>query len=309
MALLFSSKDDDPGDWERELAARVDGLEFRVWPETGAVEDIDFALVWKPKLGMLAGLPNLKLIQSLGMGVDHVFRDPGLPPGVPVARIVDPDMANQMSEWVLMAVLRHHRLADGYGRLQAARDWRSLGMPDTAATTVGIMGLGVLGADAAGKLRHIGFAVAGWSRSRKDIPEVESFHGSDGLAPFLARSNILVCLLPLTDETQNIVNAGLLAKLPKGAYIINCARGGHVVEDDLLAAIASGHISGAALDVFQTEPLPGDHPFWDHPKVQVFPHISAITNPKTAADQVADNYHRMRAGELLANLVDPARGY
>lgn len=313
MPILFISKVDDPGEWERELGARVGEVDFRVWTEdgsgAGAVDEIDFALVWKPKPGVLASYPNLKLIQSLGMGVDHVFEDPELPAGVPVSRIVDPDMANQMSEWVLLAVLRHHRMADGYDQSQRDHVWRSLGMPETARTTVGILGLGILGADAAKKLGAIGFRVAGWSRGSKTIAGVESFHGSDGLAAFLAATDILVCLLPLTAETEGIIDAGLLAALPKGAYVINCARGGHLVEDDLLAAIDSGHIAGATLDVFRAEPLPGGHPFWDHPKVRVFPHISAITNPKTAVDQVADNYKRMVAGQSFKHLVDPKRGY
>ncbi|MDJ0951363.1 MAG: glyoxylate/hydroxypyruvate reductase A [Alphaproteobacteria bacterium] len=309
MALLFISNMDEPEAWRRELAARIDGLDFRLWPETGPVEEIDFALVWKPKPGLLAGFPRLKLIQSLGMGVDHIFEDPELPAGVPVARIVDPDMASQMSAWVLLEVLRHHRMADAYAAQQRDHVWRMRGLPDASQTTVGIMGLGVLGADAARKLAHVGFRVTGWSRSAKSIEGVTCFHGGLGFVEFLAGADILVCLLPLTAETEAIINAETLAVLPEGAFVINCARGGHLVEEDLLAAIERGHVAGAALDVFRSEPLPDDHPFWDHPKIRVYPHVAAITNPRTAADQVADNYRRMVAGQPFLNLVDPARGY
>lgn len=309
MTLLFISNSDDPVAWQRELAVRLEDLDFRVWPEAGEASDIDAALVWKPKPGVLAGYPNLKLIQSLGMGVDHIFCDPDLPKSVPVARIVDPDMANQMSEWVLLEVLRHHRKLDDYASQQRAHRWHGLGLPDTSAATVGVMGLGVLGTEAARRLRAVGFPVIGWSRSPKTIDGVESFHGTDGFAPFLARTRILICLLPLTPDTEGIIDAATLAALPEGAVVINSARGGHVVEDDLLAAIDGGHIAGATLDVFRTEPLPEDHPFWDHPKVRIYPHISAITNPRTAADQVAENFRNMRAGRPFLNVVDPGRGY
>lgn len=309
MALLFVSNSDDPAAWRRELGALLPDLEVRVWPEAGAAEDVRYALVWKPEPGLLAGFPNLELIQSLGMGVDHIFLDGALPAGVPVARLVDPNMVGQMSEYVLLAALRGHRLSDRYDAQQREHRWRQHPIPDTERTGVGVMGLGALGLDAAAKFRALGFRTRGWSRSAKRIEGVETFHGPDGLKPFLAGSDILVCLLPFTPETENVINAETLAALPQGAHVVNSARGGLVVEEDLLAALESGHLGGATLDVFRREPLPKGHPFWDHPKVHVTPHVAALTNPRTAAAEVAENIRRVRAGEPPLNLVDRQRGY
>jgi len=309
MAIVFHSTSDDPVAWEREMARHLPGEDFRVWPEAGNPAEIDAALVWKPPAGMLKRFPNLRLIASLGMGVDHVFADPELPAGVPVARIVDPDLVNQMSEYVILAVLRHHRKSDLYDQFQRDGRWRQLRPPATDACRVGILGLGAIGGEAARKLAMIGFPVAGWSRGPKTVEGVESFHGADGLDPFLGRSDVLVCLLPLTPETEGILDARAFAALPAGAHVVNVARGGHVVEEDLLAALDSDHLSGATLDVFRTEPLPADHPFWSHPKVRVTPHMAGLTRPETAAAQIAENIRRARAGEPLLNLVDPAKGY
>lgn len=309
MALLFYSDSDDPEHWRRELAARVPDLELRAWPDTGDPADIEFALVWKPRPGLLASLPNLRLILSLGMGVDHIFDDPELPRSVPVARLVDPDMVRQMSEYALTYALAHHRRTADYWTAQIEHAWRRLPLPDTPATRVGVLGVGAIGADVARKFAALGFATAGWSRTPKDIDGVESFHGPDALIPFLERSDILVCVLPRTPETVDVLDAKALAALPAGALVINIARGEHVVEEDLLAALDSGHLAGAVLDVFRTEPLPEDHRFWDHPRVLVTPHIAGLTNPKTSADQVAANIERVRAGEAPHNIVDPERGY
>ncbi len=309
MRLLFISDSDDAAAWTRELTARLPDLEVRVWPEAGEVQDIDAALVWKPPPGALARFPNLRLVQSLAMGMDHLLADPELPRGVPLARIVDPDMIGQMSEYVLLAVLRHHRRADEYDGFQREGRWTPLPPPDTVARRVGVMGMGEIGGDAARKLAGLGFPVAGWSRTEKSIRGIESFHGAEGLAPFLARSDVLVCLLPLTPETEGVIGARALAALPRGAYVVNCARGAHLVEADLLAALDSGHIAGAALDVFEAEPLPPGHAFWTHPKVRVTPHIAGLTNPRTAAEQVAENLRRVRDGRPILHRVDPARGY
>lgn len=309
MTLLFVSKTDDAGQWREMLKRALPDLDMRVWPKIGHAEDIRFALVWKAEPGILAALPNLEFIQSLGMGVDHIFADPELPDGVPVARLIDPDLVRQMSEYVLATALHHHRRLDEYDRLQQTGEWRRLAMPDTATTRIGILGLGEIGAPLARLFTELGFAVAGWSRAEKTIPGVESFCAEAGLPDFLARTDILVCLLPLTPATRDILDKAAFAKLPKGAYVINLARGLHVVEEDLLAAIESGHLSGAALDVFRTEPLPKDHPFWAHPKIRVTPHIAGITNPASAVAQVAENIRRVREGKKPLNLVDRTRGY
>jgi len=309
MALLFISKSDDPDAWRAMLGEALPDLEVRIWPDAGDPAEIEFALAWKPKPGLLAGFPKLKLIQSLGMGVDHIFGDPGLPAGVPVARLVDPDMVRQMSEYAIFAALRHHRRMDAYDASQRAGRWASAGLRDTPEVRAGVLGLGAIGSDTAAKLAMLGFQVAGWSRTEKALDGIESFHGEAGFLPFLARSDILVCLLPLTRATHGILDAAAFAALPEGAFVINLARGGHLVEADLLAAIERGHVAGATLDVFETEPLPAGHPFWDHPKVHVTPHVAGLTNPRTSAAQVVENIRRVRAGQPPLNLVDAARGY
>lgn len=308
-ALLVSTKPQSMQQWRRELLALDPGLDIRLFPQTGPVEDITAALTWNHPPEDLYRYPNLRLLISMGAGVDHLFRPPGPPPGVAVVRLVDRLLTTAMSEYVLLAVLRHHRQAEIYRAQQRARIWHELPAPDTENTRVGILGLGVLGSDAARKLAALGFRVAGWSRTKKSLAGIESFVGRAELKPFLERTDILVCLLPLTAETRHILDAAAFAALPKGAYVINVARGGHLVEDDLLAAIDSGHLSGATLDVFETEPLPGEHPFWGHPKIIVTPHAASVTVPRSVAPQVVENMRRLAAGEPLLNVVDVSIGY
>ncbi len=309
MALVFISKSDDPDEYTRQMQALMPELEVRVWPEAGETSEVDFALTWKAKPGVLAGFPNLKAISSLGFGVDHLFDDPTLPAEVPLVRLVEETLTGQMSEYAILGILRHHRMLEGYGVAQTAARWFREAPPDTGVTPVGLLGLGVTGADCASKAAGFGFPVRGWSRSPRALPGVECFHGPDGLEPMLAESRFLVCLLPLTPETRGIINARTLAALPRGAYVINAARGGHVVDADLLAALESGHIAGAMLDVFNQEPLPRDHPYWTHPKVTVTPHIAGLCVPRLMAPQIVDNVRRVREGRPLLNLVDRARGY
>lgn len=309
MVLLFMSDSDDPKVWAEALRAFEPDLEVRVWPDVGVAEEIEFALVWLPPPGMLAGLPGLKLIQSLGAGIDHIFSDPDLPRDVPVARLVDDELTRQMVEYVTLAVLSRHRRIDRYRHLQAERQWRPSRSVPLSASRVGVLGLGVIGAATATALAGLGLAVAGWSRAPKQIDRVENFAGAGGLDAFLARSDILVCLLPLTPETEGVLNARTLGALPEGAYVINVGRGGHVVEADLIAAIDGGHLSGAWLDVFRSEPLPSDHPFWSHPSVTVTPHVAALTEPASAAAQVIENIRRARQGREPLHRVDLAAGY
>lgn len=309
MSLLFISQTDDPATWTRALEALLPDLEVRVWPDLGDPEDIEVALVWKPPPGELKRLPRLRLIHSLGMGVDHIFCDSELPPDVPVVRLVDENIVTQMSEYLCHAVLHYHRRIDDYEQLQREKRWRQLPPSDTAARRVGILGLGVIGCHTAENLITLGFPVLGWSRSPKAVPGVQSFHGSEDLAPFLSHSDVLVCLLPLTPDTRNLLDEDRLKKLPEGAYLINCGRGACVVEEDLLAVLDSGRLAGATLDVFRQEPLPPAHPFWTHPKVRVTPHVAGLTNPRTAAPHVAENIRRLRAGRPLLHEVGRSKGY
>jgi len=309
MVLLYRSNSDSAALWLSELRKHVPGLVMRVFPEIGDPTEIDAALVWKPQPGLLASLPNLKLIVSLGAGVDGLLSDPTLPRHVPIARLVDPYMTEAMSEYVLTQVLRLHRQDFLYQSQQRERVWRELTQPNAAERRVGVLGLGELGSDAARKLAVMGFNVAGWSRSERRLPGIESFHGPDGLLALARRSDILVCLLPLTPETQGILSARLFAALPKGACIVNAARGAHLVEEDLVAALESGQLAAAVLDVFRQEPLPPEHPFWNHPRIVVTPHAAASTHAPTAAAGVGENLRRLAEGRPLINLVDLARGY
>jgi glyoxylate/hydroxypyruvate reductase A len=308
-ALLFSSRLDDPVAWSAALKATMPGLDVRVSPDLGNPADIETALVWKAPPGELASLPNLKLITNLGAGVDPILADETIPKHIPVARLGDEVMAQMMSQFVTFAVLRHYRDVARYVRQQRERKWEYVLPRASYEVPVGIMGIGLLGGAAARMLTGVGFPVAGWGRSPRTIEGVETFHGAEGLAPFLARTEILVCLLPLTAETRYIVNRDVLYGLPRGAKLVNCGRGGTVDEAALLAALQDGQIAEATLDVFETEPLPPDHPFWGMDNVLVVPHIGSIAVPEIAARDVVENIRRLQTGEPLLNIVDRARGY
>ena len=309
MALIFRTEFSRVAAWREAFKRHMPDLDFRVWDEPGDIADIEFALVWKPPRGVLRTFPNLRVIFSIGAGVDHLFSDPELPDGVPVVRMIEPELTRGMTEYVVLHVLRHHRHQHEMAANQRECKWQQVITPTAPLRKVGIMGLGELGATAAKVLASLEFDVAGWSRRGKDIPGVDSFHGADGLGRFLARSEILVCLLPLTPDTENILDANLFAKLPKGASLINAARGGHQVEQDIMAALDSGQLSEVTLDVFRSEPLPTDHPFWAHPRVTITPHNASVTDPDSAVRQVVENIRRARRGEPLPNIVDPKAGY
>jgi glyoxylate/hydroxypyruvate reductase A len=308
MALMFLSPDDPAEAWRAELQARIPELEVRIWPEVGDPAEVELALVWRPPPGELARYPNLKAILSLGAGVDGLLADPTLPE-VPLARMVDPSLTRAMTEYVLLAVLRHHREFDRFERAQRAHEWAYAFPPQAAERRVGVMGLGELGAAAAQRLVTHGFQVAGWSRSPKAIDGVVSYAGHGELHAFLRRTDILVCLLPLTAETEGILDAATFAELPHGACVINVARGPHLVERDLLLALDSGHLGGATLDVFREEPLPPDNPLWGHAKVLVTPHVASYCVAASAADGVAADIRRVLAGQPPWHQVDRAKGY
>lgn len=309
MAILVLSDSRSAPAWAEALTREMPGEDIRINTGPEADEDVEFAVVWQPRRGRLAQIPGLKAIFSIGAGVDHVFADTALPDGVPVVRLIDPTLTTQMAEYVVMNVLWHHRGMDQYAALQAARTWRHLRLPRTGARRIGIMGLGVLGSAVADALARFGFPLNGWTRTARNWPLGESFHGPEGLRPFLGRSDILVCLLPLTPETSRILNAAAFAAMPEGGLVINAARGGHLVETDLISALDSGRLSAAVLDVFDDEPLPGDHPFWSHPNIRMTPHVASLTYPDAAAREIARNIVRFRAGEAMVGLVDRDRQY
>ena len=308
LALLFHSPDENAAAWRAALLRRAPDLDIRVWPEVGDLAAIDAALVWRAPPGLLASLPNLRLILSLGAGVDAMLADPTLP-DLPLCRLVDPSLTRMMGEFVLTLVLKYHRQLDRFAREQRRGRWSFALPPQPEETSVGILGLGELGTHAAKLLRRHGFAVRGWSRTPRSLEGVATFAGPGELAQFLAGTAILVGLLPLTGQTRGIIDARLLAGLPKDARLINLGRGAHLVERDLIDALDTGHLAHASLDCFADEPLPPDHPFWRHPLIDVTPHVASFALPESAAEGVVDNLRRLRAGLPLRHLVDRARGY
>jgi glyoxylate/hydroxypyruvate reductase A len=309
MAILFRSTPAATARWRPLLRALLPEHEIRYWPEIGDRAAIDYALVWQPEPGLLAGLPNLKLIFGLGAGIDHLLRDPALPREVPIVRLVDPYMTDAMGEYVVLSVLRLHRQDLDYLAQQRAATWQERDQKNAVERPVGILGFGTLGRDAGRKLQGLGFPVMGWSRSPQQFAGFATFAGPAGLDALVAQSEILVCLLPLTTATAGILNAGTFARLPRGAGLVNVGRGGHLVEADLIPALDSGQLGGAVLDVFQDEPLAPAHPFWRHPRILVTPHIAAETHPPTAAPIIGEAIRRYEAGLPVANVVDLARGY
>ena len=275
--------------------------------------EVHYAAVWKPKPGELAAFPNLRVIFNLGAGVDALMADKSLP-DVPLVRVAVDDLTERMTEYVVLHVLMHHRQELYLRESQRAKRWAPKSQWAAGAVTVGVMGLGTLGADAADALRRIGFRVAGWSRSERKIDGIDCFHGAQGLEPFLRRTDILVCLLPLTADTRQILNRELFSKLnrtgPLGApVLINAGRGGLQNEADILQCLDDGTLGAVSLDVYATEPLPSDSRFWTHPKVVLTPHNAADTDPDEISKYVARQIERFEAGGALENVVDRQRGY
>ncbi len=277
-------------------------------------DDADYAVVWKPPLEMLRGRNDLKAIFNMGAGVDGIMqlRDiapDALPADVPVIRLDDAGMAAQMVEYVTHAVLRHFRRFDAYEAQQREGKWKFARPYERNNFPIGVMCLGALGERIASALTFFGFSVRGWSRSPKQIAGVTCFAGNDQQDAFLDDLQVLVNILPLTPDTTDILDATLMGKLRHGAHLINVARGAHLVDDDLLAMIRAERISGATLDVFRTEPLPADHPFWQERRITITPHISAMTLRDDTVAQIARKIRALEAGEPVAGVVDLARGY
>jgi len=315
MALLIacSSRAEQ---FAHEIHALDPGLDLRVAPDVGRSEDIDTALAWQPPPGLLGTLPRLKLIVSVGAGVDALLQDATLPE-VPLVRFVDPDLTGRMAEYIALHVLYHHRRMTEFRELQAAKVWKYLPEPAAREVRVGLMGLGVLGKAAAGALRPFGYRLSGWSRTPKAVAGVACCSGPSALDAFLAATDILAVLLPLTPETRAMLNRGLVRRLARsgrsallpGPVLINAGRGGLQVDADILAALDAGELHAASLDVFQTEPLPAASRLWTHPRVVVTPHNAAESNPAAIARYALHQMRALQRGEALANLVDRSRGY
>jgi glyoxylate/hydroxypyruvate reductase A len=309
MAILIQNPmRGTPDAWKEAMAKAVPHEEVRFWPDAGRLEDIDVLVVGIPKLKELPKLPNLKLTISLLAGVDSMIKDPALP-NVPLVKVEPPSGDRMMTEYALSLVLYHHRNIPLYRINQAKHKWEGLPAKRAEDRTVGILGYGTLSKPMADKIKANGFKVAAWARTPKPDADIDIFVGADGFAPFLARTEIVVCMLPLTDETKGILNARAFSLLPKGASVINLGRGQHVVNADLIAALNSGHLSSATLDVTDPEPLPAEDPLWDTPGVTIMPHVARRPSLAETMPQIVENLRRLRADEPLILLVNRNAGY
>lgn len=313
MALLYVIDGWDPTPWREAMHAQAPDREVRIWPDIKNPEEVEYALVWKPPHGMLRQLPKLKAVLCLGAGVDHIMADPDLP-DVPIGRIVDANLTMRMTEYVVLQVLIHHRQQLHLAEAQRNKVWVKINQPAACDVRVGIMGLGVLGQDSAEKLRMLGFDVAGWSRTPKQIDGIACFSGEAELKPFLNRTDILVCLLPHTPETTGLLNMETFAALAQdgalaGPALINAGRGKVQVEADILTALEQGHLYSASLDVFETEPLDAASPLWSHPRVIVTPHIASDSDPASLTINVLAQIEEFERSGVLQSAVDPKRGY
>ena len=306
MHITFFSKDTKPEPWVNALRQQLPEARVEAWAP--GAEPADYAVVWAPPQDFLDAQPRLKGLFNIGAGVDALMQL-RLPTGVPVVRLDDAGMSVQMAEYVCHAVIRYFRELDVYAEEAQQAHWAFRRPRIRADFTVGVMGLGVLGQRVAQALRGFEFPVVGWSRTPRQVEGITCHAGAEGLSAFLGASQVLVNLLPLTPDTENILNRDTLGQLRPGAYVINVARGAHLVDADLLALLDSGHLAGATLDVFRTEPLPAEHPFWQHRRITVTPHTSARTLRDESVAQIASKIRALERGEPITGVVDPLRGY
>ena len=313
MAIVLIAPTKDNLDYwkkglEEEAGKQGLGVPVLIGPDTEEPASVKMAVVWKHHPQMLHQYPNLQLISSMGAGVDHILKDKEMPEHWQVVRIVDQQLSDSMSNYLLAAVLNFHKKLPEYIEKQPKKEWAYSDEPERPVK-VGILGLGELGSDIAQKLVALKFPVFSYSNSRKEVKGVKSFAGEKELSPFLQEVNLLICLLPLTEQTQGFLGRSLFEKCQPGTFLINVARGEHLVEDDLLIALEKGWLSGAMLDVFRQEPLPKDHPFWENRAIFITPHIASVTHPDAAIPQIIENYKRMQQGDELINKIDREKGY
>ncbi len=309
MRILLYRADGITEPWVAGFKAVLPEAEVVVWQDGAAIAPCDYAVLWSPTPALLEQLAHVKAIFSTGAGVDAILKFAAMLPQVPIIRLGDAGMAVQMAEYVAHAVLRYFRRFDEYDMLARRGQWKPLPQFPKQQFSIGVMGMGVLGKRVLETLAQFEFPLRGWSRNPKQLAGVTCYSGAEGLADFLRGTRVLVCMLPLTPATANLLDRARLSLLPAGAYLVNVGRGGHVAEADLLALIRSGHIAGATLDVFRNEPLPAPHPFWDEQRITLTPHISALTLPFESAQQVAGKIVALERGEPVADVVDRLQGY
>ena len=308
MSVVIIRQDGKIDEWLHVLRAEAPHIKFYSVLDDHPRHDIKVAFVWKHPPGIFKHYPKLQYIASFGAGVDFLLDDKEVP-NVPITRVVDPVLASDMSEFTIGAILAHLKNFHKYASDQSKGIWEPLGYRRIDDIHVGIMGLGALGLKLYEDLKALKFNIIGWSKSTKKLKNIKTYSTNAGLGEFLSLSDVLVCLLPLTDETRGILNKELFSQLPRGAYVINVARGGHLVDADLVDMIDSGHLSGACLDVYHQEPLNADHPFWNHPKIFMTPHVASVSDAESVVPQLLDNYNRFKKGLPLLNQVSTIRGY
>ncbi|MFJ5297783.1 2-hydroxyacid dehydrogenase [Pseudomonas sp. NPDC088368] len=308
MSFVYKAEPERGEEWRALFRQLAPDMPFYVWPETGPAHEVRYLAVWEPPDRLMERFPNLELLFSVGAGVDQL-KGAGIPEHVPVVRMTEPGIAQDMAEYVTLAVLALHRDWPVYLERQRQKVWQEQRNVPASRRRVGVLGLGMLGRQALRQLQPFGFPLAGWSRSGGEIEGVEVFAGEAQLSAFLARTDILVCLLPLTDQTRGLLNRQLFAQLPQGAALVNVGRGAHLINDDLRAALDDGQLRAAVLDVCDPEPLPEDHPFWHDPRILITPHVASMTRPETAVATVLEVIGQHRAGLPLTGLVDRRKGY
>jgi len=308
MALLYKADPVRGEHWRRLFAEHAPDIEWRAWPDIGNPRDIQYLAAWQAPDDIEAVLPNLQVLFALSAGVDQLDLD-RLPTALPVVRLLDPGISQGMCEYASFAVLSLHRDMLRYRQQQAEHCWQAHRLVPAGQRRVGVMGLGLQAQKILASLQPFGFALSGWARSAHHIVGVDCFAGIEQLPAFLSGCDILLCVLPLTEQTRGILNRQLFEQLPKGAALVNMGRGGHLVEDDLLEALAQGQLSAAVLDVLEQEPAAADHPFWDHPQILLTPHIAAMTQPESAFAGLLENIRRHQRGESMLGVVDRERNY
>lgn len=309
MHVVLNPSGFDSAEWTRLFAEHAPEERLEILPNVASEAEVDVLLTMARPDWPVSRFPNLRCAIQLGHGVDGLLQSGAIPAHVPVVRLVDATITAQLTSHALAAVLRYHCKIEQYDELKRQRVWRRLGTRNPSETRVGILGLGNLGRNLAHKLRFLGFAVCGWSRTAKDIEGVETFSGPAGLRQLLGTSDVVLCVLPLAQGTRHILNREAFAAMKPGSFVINLGRGGLLNQDDLLAALASGRVSGAYLDVFDPEPLPAEHPFWSCPQITMTPHASSETRPASCIQQIVQNLVRLKAGSPLLNVIDKDRGY
>lgn len=308
MAILYNAGDDRAQEWRSIFAEALPELDFRLWPSVGEQSDIRYLITWIPPKDVFDICPKLEVVLTISAGVDQLNFS-SIPGHVSVVRLLGSDLADTMAEYVAFSALAIHRDMIGYIDDKRRRAWKPIRPRPASSSRIGVMGLGNMGIASIERLRPFGFPLRGWSRSRRDLEGVETFAGWEQLPTFLAGCDILICLVPFTPETRHVLRAEHFSMLPKGAALVNVGRGGHMIEADLLNALSDGQISQAVLDVFADEPLPIDHPFWDHPRILMTPHIGSTSQSSFATAAIVENIKRHRSGRPMIGVIDRSRGY